>query len=348
MPDLEPFEPRGMLHNGWTAQVKDYAIDCDWALMGKTFIVGDASGGLICFEGNSGNVLWERDNFHQGGLLSLSVNPRGNLLATSGQDGFVRFSDCETGNELSCVQLGKGWVEHLEWSHEDDLLAVVFSRLVYVFSSEGKEIWRSQSHPSTISSIAWSKKKELATSCYGQVAFYDIFKNKLNQKLKWKGSLISMKLSPDGDIVACGSQDNSVHFWRRSTGHDAEMTGYPAKPINLSFDNTGTLLATGGSERVTVWSFQGNGPEGTMPGELCHHTENISSLSFCNKGKLIASGSKDGSVVVSFLQNDGNGDPVGAAFAESLVEEIAWRPDDSALAAINSKGLIKVWLFKIR
>ena len=108
------------------------------------------------------------------------------------------------------------------------------------------------------------------------------------------------------------------------------------------------LLATSGSERITVWSFSGNGPEGTMPGELCHHTEPISSLAFSNKGLLVASGSRDGSVVASFLKNDGNGDPVGAAFAGDLVGDIAWRPDDCALAAINAKGVVKVWNFKVR
>ena len=157
-----------------------------------------------------------------------------------------------------------------------------------------------------------------------------------------------MELSPDGDIVACGSQDNSVHFWRRSTGLDAEMTGYPGKPSHLSFDDSGKLLATSGSERITVWSFTGNGPEGTMPGELCHHTEPISSLAFSNKGMLVASGSRDGSVVASFLKKDGNGDPVGAAFAGDLVGAISWRPDDCALAAVNAKGEVNVWEFKVR
>ena len=31
------------------------------------------------------------------------------------------------------------------------------------------------------------------------------------------------------------------------------MSGYPSKPSTLAFDETGTLLATGGSEIVTVW-----------------------------------------------------------------------------------------------
>ena len=72
------------------------------------------------------------------------------------------------------------------------------------------------------------------------------------------------------------------------------------------------------------------------------------SRTFSNKGMLIASGSRDGSVVASFLKKDGNGDPVGAAFAGDLVGAISWRPDDCALAAVNAKGLVNVWKFKVR
>ena len=61
----------------------------------------------------------------------------------------------------------------------------------------------------------------------------------------------------------------------------------------------------------------------------------------------MASGSRDGSVVASFLREDGNGNPVGAAFAGDLVAAISWRPDDCALAAVNSKGAVNVWEFKV-
>ena len=53
MPDIEPFSPRGMFHEGWTAEVNDYAIACGWALKGKQFIVGDVAGGLFAFEGDT-------------------------------------------------------------------------------------------------------------------------------------------------------------------------------------------------------------------------------------------------------------------------------------------------------
>ncbi len=38
----------------------------------------------------------------------------------------------------------------------------------------------------------------------------------------------------------------------------------------------------------------------------------------------------------------------GAAFAGDLVGSISWRPDDCALAAVNAKGKVNVWKFKVR
>ena len=158
---------------------------------------------------------------------------------------------------------------------------------------EGNEIWQSDDHPRTVSAIAWSKSEELATACYGRVTFFDAGSGTLNEKLEWKGSLVSMVLSSDGDIVACGSQDNSVHFWRRSTGQDSMMSGYPGKPAALAFDDTGTVLATSGGEAVTVWSFAGNGPEGTRPGVLELHVESLTSLAFAGASRRLASGARD-------------------------------------------------------
>jgi len=43
MPDIESFSPRGMFHEGWTAEVNDYAIVCGWASKGKLFIVVDVA-----------------------------------------------------------------------------------------------------------------------------------------------------------------------------------------------------------------------------------------------------------------------------------------------------------------
>ena len=311
--------PRGALKPGWSATVEDYAIAGEWVLHGSLLVVGDAAGGVFGFEGTSGTLRWERPGIHTGGLLAMAAHPDGDLFATAGQDGKVRIWSAEDGTVLREIDLGSGWVEHVAWSSDGQRLAAALSRQVYVYDLEGNGIWHSEPHPSTVSALAWADTEELATACYGRVSFFDTSSGEIVQNLEWKGSLVSMVLSPDGEIVACGSQDNSVHFWRRSTGEDAMMHGYPGKPSNLTFDASSLLLATGGGAAVTVWNFDGDGPEGTRPGQLELHVQPITALSFATQGRRLASGGRDGGVVLWSLQANGNGGPIGAAFVGELI-----------------------------
>ena len=343
MPDSLDRKFQGILREGWVAHVDDYALDCHWAAGGEVLIVGDASGTISGFDGKSGRSLWRQDNTHDGGLLAFAVHPDGKIFSSAGQDGQVIFWETESGAQLGVIGIASSWVEHLAWSPKGSFLSVACSRLALILNSEGKEKWRSEEHGSTVSAIAWSGERELATACYGCVTFYDIEESKIIQSLEWKGSLVSMMLSPDGEIVACGSQDNSVHFWRRSTSEDAMMSGYPAKPSSLTFDHSGILLATSGGESVTVWSFDGEGPEGTRPGVLDLHSKPVTCLTFAPRGMRLASGSKDGSVVVWALNNDGEGDAIGTAATGGPVSSIKWRPDGRALVATNAQGVVMSW-----
>ena len=343
MPELTDVAPKGALRKGWSGLVDDYAIACEWALGSNIVLIGDVAGGVWSFDSKSGKIIWHLKAIHDGALMTMRVHPDGHLLATAGQDGQVLVWDCHQGKEISRMRLGSGWVEHLAWSADGSWLAATCSRELWVFDTAGAEIWRSGEHPSTISAIAWSNSNELAVACYGRVIFYDVTTRDMRQQLEWRGSLVSMVLSPDGDIVACGSQDNSVHFWRRSTGQDSMMSGYPGKPSNLAFDHSGTLLATGGAETVTVWSFEGDGPEGTSPGHLELHTKPISSLAFAPRGSRLASGARDGSVVLWSLKGNGEGGPIGAALMTDRVSAVAWRPDGRALAAVDGRGGVCTW-----
>ena len=121
------------------------------------------------------------------------------------------------------------------------------------------------------------------------------------------------------------------------------LSGYPGKPSALAFDNTGTLLATGGGESVTVWSFQGDGPEGTRPGFLNLHIQPVTTLAFARRKLRLASGGRDGGVVVWSLRKNGEGGPIGAAVVAGVVSELHWRQDGRALAALDARGGVTVW-----
>lgn len=124
------------------------------------------------------------------------------------------------------------------------------------------------------------------------------------------------------------------------------MSGYPGKPSALAFDGAGTLLATGGAESVTVWSFHNGGPEGTHPGVLKLHVKPVTTLAFARRGMRLASGGRDGGVVVWSMKQDGQGGAVGAALVTGVLSQLYWRPDGQALAAIDGDGGVTVWRTK--
>ena len=340
--DLNVQRPRGVLRRGWSAAVGDYAIAGGWTRRGEALLVADSAGGVYAFDGKSGASAWDRQGAHEGGVLAMAIHPNGTAFATAGQDGRVLFWSVAEGQAQKAIDVGTGWVDNVAWSPDGRWLAATCSREVRVYGADGGESWRFDDHPSTVSAIAWSRAGELATACYGRVAFFDA-SGELRQKLQWKGSLVSMALSPDGDVVACGSQDNSVHFWRRSTEQDSMMSGYPGKPSALAFDDAGTLLATGGGDRVTVWSFHGGGPEGTRPGVLDLHVQPVTTLAFARRRLRLASGGRDGAVVVWSLRKNGEGGVIGASVVADVVAELYWRPDGRALAALDARGGVTVW-----
>ena len=341
MSDLNVDRTTGVLRRGWSAAVDDYAIAGGWTRRGAMLVVADAAGGVYAFDGKSGRSAWSRT--HDGGVLAMAIHPSGTTFATAGQEGRVLVWSVGEGRAEQTIDVGTGWVDNVAWSPDGRWLATSCSRQVRTYDADGAEAWCSDDHPSTVSAITWSRDGELATACYGRASFFDGATGELRQKLEWKGSLVSMALSPDGDIVACGSQDNTVHFWRRSTEEDSMMSGYPGKPSALAFDDAGTVLATSGGERVTVWSFHGGGPEGTRPGVLDLHVEPVTTLAFARRALRLASGGRDGAVVVWSLRKNGEGGPVGAAAVAGVVAELYWRPDGRALAALDAQGGVTAW-----
>ncbi|MBM4369265.1 MAG: hypothetical protein FJ102_23840 [Deltaproteobacteria bacterium] len=332
----------GALRPGWRARVPDYPRAMAWTPGGDALLVLDAAGGLHAFDGTTGAVRWRNTEAHPGGGLALSHHPRSARVATGGHDGTVAIWDSALGEPEARLSLGKAWVEHVRWSPNGDWLAAAAGRALHAWSAQGQE-WVAPAHPSTVSGLVWAGAGEIATACYGRVAFWTPRGDAATQTLEWRGSPVSLAVSPDGAIVAVGGQDQTVHFWRRSTAQDSAMSGYTTKPAALAFDASGNLLATSGGEAVTVWSFSGNGPEGTTPGQLEVHPLPVTALAFARREHLLASGGREGGVVLWRLDPTGAGVVVGGDVLPGAVAEVAWRSDDRCLAATDAEGGVSTW-----
>jgi hypothetical protein len=243
-------------------------------------VVGLGDGQLVGIELPKGRERF-RVAAHPGGVLGLAVSPDGQRIATCGGEPTARLWSA-TGAAIAALPAGgRAWVEHVAWSPDGAHVAIAAGRAVRVWTATGAPRLESEALPSTVAGLAWrADSAGLAAIAYGGVHLLPLLEGGVARHLAWKGSLISVAWSPDGKILACGSQDASVHFWRLPAGKDSEMTGYPAKPKALAWDRESSLLATGGDATVTVWDFRGKGPEGSRPIQLAAHEGLCTQLAF--------------------------------------------------------------------
>jgi WD40 repeat protein len=120
------------------------------------------------------------------------------------------------------------------------------------------------------------------------------------------------------------------------------MHGYPRKPSQVCFGGGGRWLATSGGETPLVWSFEDGGPENTDPIQLPVHTLPVSTLAAASHYSALASGGRDGGVVV-WKVDGGDSQIVGFAMCGAPIEQLAFRPDDLALAGVTRGSELEVW-----
>ncbi len=345
MPDLKP--PRGLLAPGWQGHMEEYCRGAEWSADGSVLAVIDAAGSLGGFERATGARRFHIPA-HDGGAIALAFEATRGAWWTGGEDGQLRrfsLSGSSLPVEPWGVSARTAWVEAVAVGPKG-LVAAARGRHAVVFDRDGVRQFATPAHDSTVSAVGFLPSGELATASYGRVTLFSPEDGAERTRLEFQGSLVSLAVRADGEILAGGSQDNTVHFWRRSSGEDSIMAGYPYKPTELSFDPAGRWLAVAGSERVTVWSFAAPGPEGTAPVLLAAHVAAVTSLRFSRRGLRLASGGRDGLVMLWQLGPGHEGQPVGAADVGDVVEAVRFRPDDRALAAVNGAG--KVTTFRIR
>ena len=332
------------LRENWTATISDHVIDLAWSPDGKYIAAASVLGPVTIFEGHRRAVIHAFEG-HEFGTMSIAWRPDSKVLASAGQDGKIRLWDMTSGEATHSLDGGAAWVEHLSWSGgEKPILASAAGRKLKLWNAVGELVREYPDHQSTISGLQWKPRvKQLASIAYGGATLWDPQQSEAVHRLEWQGSSLVIAWSPDGKHIATGDQDSTVHFWIMSTREDLQMTGYPTKVRELSWDATSRYLATGGGQEVTVWDCSGRGPAGTKPITLSGHQDFLSVVRFQHRGKLLASGGTDGLVYVWQLRGRISSLAVHKAALAEGVTSLVWSPNDQHIAVGDEAGGVSVF-----
>ena len=325
----------------WEADLDDHLVRAAWSPDGSKLALASIGGPVSVFH-RDGRFLYESPG-HAGGTLALSWRADSSRFATGGQDSVARVWDGSSGALLHELSAGTSWVEQVSFSPFENYLATACGRVLKLWDGAGRLLRDYAPHPSTITDIQWQPGELFfATASYGQLATFRPDADEPVKRFAWKGSILAIAWSPDGNYVATGNQDASVHFWYRKSGKDLEMSGYPSKVRELAWDAGSRYLATGGSAIVIIWDCSGKGPAGTTPIQLDGHDNRpIRSLAFQHQGKFLASGGQEGRVCLWKPQTSTR--LIRQAQLNGTITQLVWAPDDRALAATTSTGEVRVF-----
>jgi WD40 repeat protein len=329
----------------------DVSTGIDWSACGRWLAAATTSGVVHLMDSDIGaqHPQWIA---HEGGVLALCWHPSLPLLASSGQDGYVRL--WQMMGDQSCVLLAaisltedpvNNWIEHLGWRPDGAQLAAACGKRICLLASNGSREGEYIFPGGTVGALCWRPKgAQLAAAGYGGIRIYNVLDPRSKpQDLKWKGSLLSLNWSPDAQVIAAGCQDNTVHFWRVLDLSDAMMSGFACKPLQLSWSNNSRWLLTGGSRQLILWPFNKKGPEGRSPVTREFHKEPISAISIASSGQRLATGCRAGKIAL--WNQAGDKEPAFVTQLDSRVEQLAWSPRKNTrlLASTSRYGNLSLW-----
>ena len=160
-----------------------------------------------------------------------------------------------------------------------------------------------------------------------------------------RDSLQSVRISPDGKLVATGGYDQRIKLWEIESGREVKsLDGHNGPVFDLAFRPDGKILASvSGDRTVKLWDVATGARLDTLKESLLE----LYTVAFSPDGRRVAAGGVDNRIrvwEVSESAKEGSNPLLFSQFAHELpVLRITYSADGQTLVSSGEDRLIKVW-----
>ncbi|MBO3460830.1 serine/threonine protein kinase [Aetokthonos hydrillicola Thurmond2011] len=149
--------------------------------------------------------------------------------------------------------------------------------------------------------------------------------------------------SPNGQLVASGSNDSTIKLWQLDTGKllrslGGWFSGHSSMVHTVTFSPDGQVLASGSwDDTIKLWQVT----TGREIRTLMAHSNWVNSLVFSPDGQLLASAGAD-STIKLWQVSSGKQIRTFSGHSDTILS-IAFSPDGKLLASVSADYTIKLW-----
>jgi WD40 repeat protein/serine/threonine protein kinase len=314
-------------------------------------------------------------------IQSVAFSPDGKLLASSGEDEYIRLWDVTTGKQVRAIHFNFWNCHSLSFSPDGQLLTGAYrDRFVGIWNVQtGKIVGNPREHEKKVFAVAFSPDgKMIASSDEAGTELSDV--NTGERLHYWPGQRYEIGFNSDGSMLATASQDNDgeITLWNTRTGESVETDLRGRRYFTVR----GSVLACRGeNNNLEIWDWkQGGGVyRRTIPlgggwwppaisqdgkqlavinngnlaiydattGELREWKESSSRppqaqcLEFSPDGKTLAAGFQDGSVRL-FAADTGQ-ELFDPEGHHGIITSLAVSPNGRRIASAGLDGSVCLW-----
>ncbi|MGH1396463.1 MAG: eIF2A-related protein [Trichormus sp.] len=163
-----------------------------------------------------------------------------------------------------------------------------------------------------------------------------VYSTQERNRLSHNSWVTSVSFSPDGEVLASGSADNSIHLWRNDGKLLNTLTDHTDAVNSVVFSPDGEILASASADStIKLWNRSGK-----LLTTLNGHTRGVSSISFSPDSKILVSGSADNTLKVWTREGNLLFSLTGHTGG---VNSVAFSPQGDIFTSASDDGTVKLW-----
>ena len=297
----------------------------------------------------TGKVIAELGERVEGGS-AVAMSPDGKRVASaSGSGEYLSLSDAVTGRKLAvCGPHAKGTL-HFAFSPDGNRIASTTGGIIYLWDgATGKRVAEMRGHAKMSGfhlHFSPDGSRLLSGSDHPENAprLWNVETGVLLEVLPGHtNATVHAGFSPDGNLVATASLDQSARLWDGNTGkYSAVLRGHTGKLSHVLFSPNGMRLVTAADDAtLRLWDARTGDLVRVLRGHGDGFHPNCRPV-FTPDGSRLVSGSADGTVRIwDMTLVERNGILKGH---ESFVYDVAFSPNNEQVASTGWDGTARLW-----